>query len=770
MADLKVFPFVAVRGVVPIPNNDFRIEVGRNKSLKALEDSENNFAKYVVLVVQKNHLIDDPKETDIYEYGVLATVSMKIKLPNNNYKVRFNLIKRVKIESYDFKDNLSRVFCEEVEQTFPNSEELQIISRKVFDSLIAKPNVINNSSMVIEKISAGSIAADVLSDVIAFNIKADTNYKYRFLEELDVYARLKNLLIYFNYQEQTEKIEEKIDEEVKKAMDEAQKEYILREKLKAIQNELGDRAKKEEEIEELRNKILAAKMPKQTEEAALSELARYAQSSSFMPESSVTKAYLDFLVSLPWHEMSKDRDDVNKVKEILDSNHYGLNQVKDKILEYLSVQIKNKKTPQAILCLAGPPGTGKTSLAISIAEALNRKFVKQSLGGVKDDSEIMGHRRTYVGALPGRILKGMSKAKVMNPVFLLDEIDKLSNSSYKGDPASSLLEVLDPDQNFRFSDHYLEEPYDLSNVLFITTANYLENIPEPLRDRMEIIELSSYTEQEKFNIAKKYLIKENLEAHGVKENEFSITDEAILSVIQYYTREAGVRELNRLIGTLIRKAVKKILAEKLKNVEVNNDNLVEFLGKKKFFHNLASDKNRIGVVTGLAYTQYGGDTLEIEVNYFKGRGVLSLTGKLGDVMKESAQIALSYIRSQAKKFNLDENLFTDYDFHIHVPEGAVPKDGPSAGVTLATSIYSALTNKYVKHDIGMTGEITLRGNVLPIGGLKEKSIAALRSGLNTIYIPYENEKDLDEVPEEVKKELKIVPIKHFEDLLDKVFI
>ena len=534
--------------------------------------------------------------------------------------------------------------------------------------------------------------------------------------------------------------------------------------MRAIQNELGDKVRREEEIEELRELIIKAKMPKNIEEKALQELARLRSTPTAMAESSIIKTYLDFLVALPWHEQSEDSNDLVAVKEALDKNYYGLEKVKERILEYLAVKIMTNKNPQTILCLVGPPGVGKTSLAISIAEALNRKFVKASLGGVRDESEIRGHRRTYIGALPGRILNGMKTAQTVNPVFLLDEIDKMA-SDYKGDPASAMLEVLDPEQNANFSDHYLEEPYDLSQVLFITTANYLENIPAPLRDRMEIVELSSYTEHEKYEIAIRHLIPKQLEAHGLKEEQFKLDSNVIYYIIQHYTREAGVRELNRYIGSLIRKSIKEILISKKEFVHITKDNVEEYLGKPKFVHNELEKVERVGVVTGLAYTQYGGDTLPVEVTYYKGKGQLVLTGKLGDVMKESAQTALSYVKANAEKFDINPDLFKENDVHIHVPEGAIPKDGPSAGITIATAIYSALSNRVVRNEVGMTGEITLRGLVLPIGGLKEKSIAAHRSGLKKILIPKENLRDLDEIPNEVKESLEIIAV----ETVDEVF-
>ena len=570
-------------------------------------------------------------------------------------------------------------------------------------------------------------------------------------------------------QKMVSELEQHINEEVKKSIDESQKEYYLREKMRAIQNELGDKARKEDEVDELRDKILKAKMPKEIEEKALQELARYSSTPPAMAESGIIKTYLDFLVALPWKKASKDSNDLNKVQAKLDKNHYGLSSVKDRIIEYLAVKIKTRRNPQTILCLVGPPGVGKTSLAISIADALGRKFVKQSLGGVRDESEIRGHRRTYIGALPGRILNGMKSAGTVNPVFLLDEIDKMS-SDYKGDPASAMLEVLDPEQNAKFSDHYLEENYDLSQVLFITTANYLENIPAPLRDRMEIVELSSYTEYEKFNIATNHLIEKQLKAHGITRKEFSITDETLYYIIRHYTREAGVRELNRFIGTLIRKGIKEILMDKKTNIDVTLQNVEHYIGKPRFSHNLADVKDQIGVATGLAYTQFGGDTLSIEVTFYKGKGALSLTGKLGDVMKESAITALSYVKANAEKYQVDPAFFDNHDIHVHVPEGATPKDGPSAGITITTAILSAVSNKKIRKDVGMTGEMTLRGYVLPIGGLREKSIAAHRSGLKTIIIPKENEKDIEEIPTEVKNAIKIIPVSNITEVFDIAFL
>ncbi len=759
----KNLPAIIVRGTMPIPNNDFRIEVGRKISLKAVEEAEKNFGSYVIVLIQKNPLIEEPTVGDIEKYGVLAKIQMKIKLPNDAYKVKLSILSRISIKDYFITEPYFVVEYDEQETVMTNTdEEVTLVKMVVNEVAQNQQTILQPNNQVMEKIQQG-LTSEKVCDLIAFNLKTNEQEKYRYLEENDLNKRLRMLLEDINKQKMIVDLEQKINEEIKKSIDENQKEYYLREKMRAIQNELGDKAKKEEEIDELRTKILKAKMPKAIEEKALAELSRYQSTPSAMAESSIIKTYLDLLVDLPWKKASKDNYDLKKVQHKLDENHYALEKVKERIIEYLAVKIMTKRNPQTILCLAGPPGVGKTSLAISIAEALNRKFVKQSLGGVRDESEIRGHRRTYIGAMPGRIIKGMKDAKTVNPVFLLDEIDKMS-SDFKGDPASAMLEVLDPEQNAKFSDHYLEEPYDLSQVLFITTANYLENVPAPLRDRMEIVELSSYTEQEKFQIARRHLIKKQLKAHGITEKEFSITDDAIYHIIQHYTREAGVRELNRYIGALIRKGIKEILLKQITKIEINTDNLVHYISKQKYTHNLADEKEQIGVATGLAYTAFGGDTLPVEVTYYKGKGQLVLTGKLGDVMKESAQTALSFVKANSEVLGLDPKLFEENDFHVHVPEGAIPKDGPSAGITIATAFVSASTQKFVKKEVGMTGEITLRGYVLPIGGLKEKSIAAHRSGLKTILIPKENEKDIDDIPKEVKDALEIIPVENVHEV------
>lgn len=761
-----ILPSIAIRGIAPFPHTDLRIEIGRNVSKKALLEAERNYDSHVLLLIQKNPLQDAPTEANVLNYGVIARIGIKIKLPNGNFKVKFDPI--IRAEMIQFQQTTPYFITRF--KTMPTIQEdidqelalVRMLAKQVIEN---SKTLLKNPKLSLDAIQRG-VSSDKLCDIVANSLKIGELNKFKYIETASLNKRLTYLLEDIEKEKNISQIENQINMTVKKNIDENQKEYYLREKMKAIQEELGDKVKKESDIEELKLKISAKKMPKNVEEKALYELSRYQTLPASSGESGVIRTYLDFLVDLPWHEESVDQNDIKKAEAALDSTHFGLEKVKERIIEYLAVKILTGKNPQTILCLVGPPGVGKTSLAQSISVALGRSFVKQSLGGIKDEAEIRGHRRTYLGALPGRIMQGMKKAKVINPVFLLDEIDKLG-SDYKGDPSAALLEVLDPEQNAHFSDHYLEEQYDLSKVLFISTANYLGNIPAPLRDRMEIIELSSYTEMEKLNIAKKHLVHKALETHGLDSTKFSIDDDAIMELIRSYTREAGVRQLDRLLGSLIRKAIKIILGDKKENVFVTKDNVVKFLGNPRFSNSKIDATDQVGVVTGLAYTQFGGDTLPIEVTYYQGKGKLVLTGKLGDVMKESAMAALSYVKSNAKKYNIDMDLFANNDIHIHVPEGGVPKDGPSAGVTMATAIVSALTNTKVDHFLGMTGEITLRGRVLPIGGLKEKSIAAHRSGLKTIMIPFDNKKDLDDIPDDVKKGLEIIPVATVEEIIKR---
>lgn len=760
-------PSIAIRGLAPFPNTDVRTEVGRSVSKTALLEAERNHDNHVLLLIQKNPMIDEPEESDLLSVGIVAKIGIKIKLPNGNFKVKFDPIVRARIHGFT---QMHPYIATEFE-TLPSvqddvDQEIALVRMIVKLVMENGQNILNNPKQTLEMIQAG-VSSEKLADVVASNLKIPEKEKFKYLETDSIEKRLNYLLQDIEKERHMNEIEDKINRTVKKNIDENQREYYLREKLRAIQEELGDKAKKESEIEELRKKILEKKMPPHIEEKALYELSRYETLPAASGESGVIRTYLDFIVDLPWHEQSEDETDINKAELALEQTHFGLEKVKERIIEYLAVKLLTGKNPQTILCLVGPPGVGKTSLAQSIAKALGRAFVKQSLGGVKDESEIRGHRRTYLGALPGRILQGMRKAKVVNPLYLLDEIDKLGYD-YKGDPSAALLEVLDPEQNTNFSDHYLEDTYDLSQVLFIATANYIGNIPAPLRDRMEIIELSSYTEIEKFNIAKEHLIPKQVASHGLSDNKLTIHNDAVMMMIREYTREAGVRQLDRLFGTIVRKAIKAILGDKKDSVDVTTDNLKEFLGKSKYSSNRADKEDQIGVATGLAYTQFGGDTLPVEVAFYKGKGQLSLTGQLGDVMKESAHAALSYIRANAEKYNIDKEMFETTNVHIHVPEGAIPKDGPSAGVTITTALISALSNRKVDHTIGMTGEVTLRGRVLPIGGLKEKAIAAHRSGLKKILIPKENERDIEDIPQEVRDALEIIAVETIDDIISSI--
>jgi len=757
-----MLPVLIVRGKIPLPNNEIRLDLGRKEAILALKAAAES-KKYVVLFVQIDHNVEVPAIDNIHKTGVVAKIIYdmesqglhKVKLLGI---VRCNLLDITETDPY-WTANVVTVpmvnddLDKELAYVRLLIEELQTDAVRIFDGNSELANIV-----------AQGVTADKLTDVLAYSLPFDLNTKLKYLNTPNVGDRLRFMLEDIKREKYIRNLETEIENEVKKSISESQKEYYLREKMKVIQDELGDKVKQETEIEDLKKKILAAGMPSSIEEKALTELSRYSSLGNSTGESGIIRTYLDFMIALPWSKETKENTDIQKAKAQLDSDHYGLENVKERILEYLAVRIMTQKNPQAILCLVGPPGVGKTSLARSIAASLNKPFIKQSLGGVKDESEIRGHRRTYLGALPGRILTGMKRAGVINPVFLLDEIDKLS-SDYKGDPASALLEVLDSEQNKFFSDHYLEEPYDLSKVFFITTANYLENIPETLRDRLEIVQLSSYTEFEKFEIAKRHLLTKQLDLHGLSKIDFELQDDALWDVIRLYTKEAGVRELERNLGTLIRRAIKTILMDHVEKVTITKDNLTTWLGKPKYEFNKVDGMDQIGVVVGLAYTQFGGDTLPVEVTYYKGSGKFMLTGKLGDVMKESAQAALSYVKSNAAKFNIDIELLNQNDIHIHVPEGAVPKDGPSAGVTIAAGIISAFSHRYVHHDIGMTGEVTLTGRLLPIGGLREKAIAAHRSGLVKILVPKENMRDMDEIPEGVRNALEIVPVETIDDVI-----
>ena len=613
------------------------------------------------------------------------------------------------------------------------------------------------------------MSASALADTIGQYINVELKTKQQILSECDINKRLLLVLASMEEEKTINEIEEKINIKVKESIDENQREYYLREKLRAIKEELGDTPSKEDDTDYIREEIQNQPYPQHIKDKIEEELKRYDMMPPASSEANVVRTYIDWVMKTPWYQETEDTQDINEVERILNEDHFGLEKPKERIVEHLAVKQMTQSLNAPIICLVGPPGVGKTSISKSIARALGRKFVKASLGGVRDEAEIRGHRRTYLGSMPGRIIQGMKKAGVINPVFLLDEIDKMS-SDYKGDPTSAMLEVLDPEQNQFFSDNYLEEPYDLSKVLFIATANDLGSIPDPLRDRLEIIEISSYTEQEKLEIAKRHLLKKELAVHGLKPEQLQVSDEAMMHVIRHYTREAGVRQLERLIAKICRKAVLKILKDQSLVLSLNVEDLEEYLGKAPFEHTKKLDKPQVGVVTGMAYTQYGGDILPIEVNHFAGSGKFIITGQLGDVMKESASIALDYMKANSQKYGLENIEFDKQDIHIHVPEGAVKKDGPSAGVTLTTAILSAFSNRPVRDDVAMTGEITLRGQVLPIGGLKEKSISAHRSGIRTIIIPKDNEKDIDDIPQSVQNDLNIILADNIDTVLENALV
>ena len=763
--EMHTLPVLPVRGVISLPNTEIRLEIGRPQSIEALEACEAN-GNYVVLVSQVDPNVEMPQSDDLFQYGTIAKITMKIKLPNGHYKVKFNSITRVEVDEYTQMEPHFEAVVKTMPSALMESDQEEAMLRLLLDEVSEHGSLLFAHPSDVTALVDAAQTADKISDIIAFYLRISEEDKMKYLSLTSVEERLTELLKDIEKEKNIAELEMKINQEVKRSLDEHQKEFYLREKMKAIHKELGDDYSKDSVSQEFREKVQSLKMPEAVKQKALEEIKRFEMLPANSSESGVVRTYLEWLVALPWNVQTEDNKDILFAEKTLNEQHFGLEKVKERILEYLAVKTMTGKNPSTILCLVGPPGVGKTSLARSIADALGRKFVKVSLGGVKDESEIRGHRRTYLGALPGRMIQAMKKAGTTNPVFLLDEIDKMA-SDYKGDPASAMLEVLDPEQNSHFSDHYLEEEYDLSQVLFVATANYLENIPAPLRDRMDIINVDSYTEQEKAEIATRYLIPRQLEAHGLNADQLTIVDGVVMEMIQYYTREAGVRQLERLVGSICRKVARKLLAENLETVHVDSKMLVSLLGKHKFNHGLMEQDDQIGVVTGLAYTQFGGDILPVEVTYYKGTGKMVLTGKLGDVMKESAQTAISYVRANAEKFGIDPVIFKDHDIHIHVPEGATPKDGPSAGVTMVTALVSAFTQKAVKCEVGMTGEVTLRGRVLPIGGLKEKSISAHRAGLKVVIMPKENEKDLDDIPESVKKDITFIPVSTVDEVLQQ---
>lgn len=760
-------PLLVTRGLLVFPEQISKIEVGRSKSIVATSIAQTDFAGQIIVCSQKDPNTETPGKDDFYHDGSIAQVQSVHKNVDGSMTVIYKGIKKVKVTEVIDAPESFYALAEEIKvKPGKKTEEAALVRQiaQAMETMVSEPTQILPPD-VIAKLASGIDALE-LADAIAHHIPTSIPVKVEMISETSLNKLLNKVLLALKNEREIEEIESRIFDDMKRKMDKQQRDFYLREKIKAFKDELGE-GQSSSDLDKVREFVESNPFPESVKNKIIEELDRYETVPTSSPESSVIKNYVDWMTKTPWWQQTNDNDDLVKVRNVLDKGHFGLEKIKERIVEYLAVKQMTNSLKSPILCLVGPPGVGKTSLAYSIAEAIDRKFVKVALGGVRDESEIRGHRRTYVGAMPGRIIQGMKKAGVINPVFLLDEIDKMA-SDYRGDPSSAMLEVLDPEQNKQFSDHYMEEPYDLSKVMFIATANYIENIPAPLRDRMEIIQLSSYTEQEKVNIANKYLITKSLKDHGLKKTQFSIASADVLYIVRRYTREAGVRQLERLINQLVRKAVVRILAGE-KAIKITKELIVEMLGKEKFDHTKSEETAQVGVTTGLAYTQFGGDILPVEATYFDGKGKFIVTGQLGDVMKESAQIALGYVRANAEKYKIKNEVFEKKDIHIHVPEGAIPKDGPSAGITMTTSIISALTNTPVRKDVGMTGEINLRGQVLPIGGLKEKAISAHRSGLKTIIIPKENERDLDDIPQEVKKSLKIIPVSTIKEVLDIAF-
>ena len=757
-------PVLPLRDTVVFPKMIVPLFVGREKSIKALQAVNEN-GGHVVLVTQKKASVEDPKPDDIYNIGTLGSILQMIKLPDGTVKILIEGVERIKVNNFYDNGNFISADIETLPEVKSDEKETEILSRSVI-------SMFEEYVKVSRKLSADVIVAvrqiedfSKLADTIASHITLKVEEKQQLLEAEDIVSRFEKLLEFMNAELAMIEVENKIKNRVKQQMEKSQKEYYLNEQMKAIQKELND-GDEEDEISILKKKIKKTKLSKEAREKALSELRKLKTMGAMSSEATVVRNYLDWLLDIPWKKPSKVNNDLQKATEILEADHYGLDKVTERIVEYLAVRSRADKIKGPILCLVGPPGVGKTSLGQSIARATGRKFVRASLGGMRDEAEIRGHRRTYIGSMPGKIVQGMKKVGTSNPLFLLDEIDKLGND-WRGDPSSALLEVLDPEQNSTFNDHYLEVDYDLSDVMFVTTANSLD-MPRPLLDRMEIIRLSGYTEDEKIEIAKRHLIPKIFGENAVKCSELTITDDAVRDIVRYYTREAGVRNLERELSAIARKSVKEILLSKEQcvKIEVTSDNLEKYLGVRKYRFGQAEEKDQVGVTTGLAWTEVGGDILFIEAVDMPGKGKVMQTGKLGDVMKESIDTAYSVVRARSKDLGIDADVFEKTDVHIHVPEGATPKDGPSAGIAMFTTLVSVFTKIPVRKDVAMTGEITLQGRVLPIGGLKEKLLSALRGGIKTVIIPKDNEKDLAEIPDNVKEGLKIMPVSEVKEVLE----
>ena len=769
--DKLILPLIPLRGLTVFPNMVIYFDVGREKSIEAVEKAMAGDQK-IFLAAQKDIEIDNPSEDDIFNIGTICEIKQIVKMPKNTIRVLVEGIERAKMDEFFDKEELLEASIEKIEIDNEIDHEFEALSRKLKDDFFEFLDITASSGIngvdLFDNLEEEKDLNKV-TDLISSYALIKQEDKQDILQTLDLKKRIEKLIFYVKQEIEVAKIEKRIGTKVKKKLDKGQREYYLREQMKVIQEELGEEDDNKKAIIEFEKVINEKKLPNQVKEKAQYEISKLKASSPYSQDGGVTRTYLENLLDMPWGEFTEDTLNIKDARKVLDKDHYGLKDVKDRILEYLAVKQISNSLRGPILCLVGPPGVGKTSIAKSVATSLNRKFVRMSLGGVRDEADIRGHRRTYVGAIPGRIVTGLKEAKSMNPVFLLDEIDKLG-MDFKGNPADALLEVFDNEQNKTFRDHYLEVDVDLSEVMFITTANSLDGIPRPLLDRMELIEVSGYTYEEKFRIATKYLVPKVLKEHGVDNKIITISDSALKLIIDSYTRESGVRNLQRQIANVIRKGIKDIIEKDKKNLNISTKLVEKYLGPKIFSYEEIDKKDKVGVVTGMAWTAYGGDTLPVEVMVMDGKGRLELTGQLGDVMKESARAAYSYVRAHMKELGIKDEFYSKKDIHIHAPEGAVPKDGPSAGVTMTTALVSALTGKKVKHNVAMTGEITLTGKVLAIGGLKEKCLAARRVGINTVIVPKENEKDVIKLPKIVKNSLNIILADKIDDVLENALV
>ena len=762
------FPLLPLRGLLVYPSMVLHLDVGRDKSVKALEKAmvDDNL---ILLCSQSEVNIEEPSPDEIFKIGTIAKVRQMLKLPNGTIRVLVEGLERAEVIEYMDNEEYYEVQARELTEEENNDPEVHALMRTVlteFEHYINLSKKVTPETMAaVSDIEESGRLADVITSHLVIKIKD----KQHILEAVDIRMRLERLLDILHSEREVLELERKISQRVKKQMEKTQREYYLREQMKAIQKELGEKEGRAGEAEELRQQLSELTVPEKVQEKIEKEIDRLEKTPANSAEGGIIRNYLDWLLSLPWDKRTTDDLDLHHAEQILNEDHYGLDKPKERVLEYLAVQKLVKKLKGPILCLVGPPGVGKTSLARSIAKSLGREFVRISLGGVRDEAEIRGHRRTYVGAMPGRIIQGMRNAGSMNPVFLLDEIDKMA-SDFRGDPSAALLEVLDPEQNNTFSDHFIEVPFDLSNVMFVTTANSVQSIPRPLLDRMEMLYIPGYTELEKLQIGRQYLLPKQTEEHGLTAEQLEVGEDSLLKVVREYTRESGVRNLEQQIAALCRKAARAIVSDELEKVTITPDDIKDYLGVPKFRYGLVEKEDQIGSVTGLAWTEVGGETLTIEVTVVPGSGKLMLTGKLGDVMKESAQAAFSYTRSKAGELDIPTDFYEKNDIHIHIPEGAIPKDGPSAGITIATALISALTGRYVSKEVAMTGEITLRGRVLPIGGLKEKTLAAHRAGYKKILLPQDNERDLKDIPDSIKEELTFVPVATMDQVLEHALV